>query len=48
MFLMYVLRWNSGPKPRTEAHLVGHESKVVRLSDPAALDRWMAALPVHD
>jgi adenylate kinase family enzyme len=45
MFLIYVLRWNSGPRPRTEAKLAGHEGKVVRLPDPAALGRWMDSLP---
>ena len=44
-FFWYVLRWNSGPGPRTEALLVGHEAKVVRLRNPAALSRWLGTLP---
>ncbi len=34
-----------GPGPRTEAHLRGHEGKVVRLRGPKALERWLATLP---
>ena len=41
-FLWYVARWNSGPGPRTEAKLIGHESKIVRLRSPAQLDDWIA------
>ena len=44
-FLWYVLRWNSGPGPRTEAALVGHEAKVIRLKNPTALSRWLDTLP---
>ena len=40
-FFFYVLRWNSGPGPRTEARLKGHEHKVIRLKSPVALERWM-------
>lgn len=43
-FLVYLIRWNSGPKLRTEAALHGHENKIVRLGSPAALNRWMAML----
>ncbi len=43
-FLWYLLRWNSGPRPRTEAALKGHEAKVVRLKTPEALDRWRDTL----
>ena len=43
-FLLYLLRWNSGPRPRTEARLKGHEDKVIRLKSPAALRRWMATI----
>jgi adenylate kinase family enzyme len=43
-FLWYLIRWNSGPRPRTEATLRGHEGKVIRLKSPAALDQWMATL----
>ena len=44
MFIWYLIRWNAGPRPRTEAALKGHEAKVVRLTSPAALDAWLAAL----
>lgn len=44
-FLFYLIRWNSGPRPRTEAKLKGHEAKVVRLESPEALARWMDTLP---
>ncbi len=43
-FLIYLLRWNSGPRPRTEAKLKGHEDKVIRLKSPVALERWIATL----
>ena len=44
-FLLYLLRWNSGPKVRTEARLKGHEDKVIRLRSPEALERWLDLLP---
>lgn len=40
-FFFYVLQWNAGPGPRTEAALKGHEHKVVRLTSPAALEDWL-------
>ncbi len=43
-FLLYVMQWRFGPGPRTEAALKGHEQKVIRLTSPAALDRWMDSL----
>lgn len=43
-FFWYALRWNSGPRPRTEAQLVGYEDKIVRLRHPAALKLWLAGL----
>ena len=42
-FLWYVARWNSGPRPRTEAKLAGYEDKIVRLTSPRQLDQWIAA-----
>jgi adenylate kinase family enzyme len=45
-FLIYLLRWNSGPRPRTEQHLKGHEAKVIRLHNPEELQRWLGVLPV--
>jgi adenylate kinase family enzyme len=43
-FLIYLLRWNSGPRVRTEARLKGHEDKIVRLRSPDELQRWMDSL----
>ncbi len=43
-FLLYLIRWNSGLRPRTEAKLKGHEDMVIRLKSPAALQRWMATI----
>ena len=43
-FLFYLMRWNSGPRVRTEARLKGYEAKVVRLHSPADLQRWMDSL----
>ena len=43
-FLVYLVRWNSGPRIRTERVLQGHEAKVIRLKKPAELNRWMATL----
>ena len=40
-FLVYLIRWNSGPKLRLEAKLKGHEAKVIRLKSPDALARWL-------
>lgn len=44
-FFLYVLQWRLGPGPRTEAALRGHEQKVIRFKNPAALARWMDSLP---
>jgi adenylate kinase family enzyme len=44
-FLFYLIQWNSGPRPRTEAKLRGHEDKVIRLRSPAELQHWMDSLP---
>lgn len=44
-FFWYVLRWNQGPRPRTEAALAGFEGKITRLRNPAALERWLKSLP---
>lgn len=43
-FLFYLIRWNSGPRLRTEAKLKGHEGKVIRMKSPQELDRWMDSL----
>jgi adenylate kinase family enzyme len=44
-FLIYLLRWNSGPRVRTEQRLKGHENKLIRLRSPDELQRWMDSLP---
>ena len=44
-FLIYLMRWNSGPRPRMEAKLRGHEHKIIRLRSPDELQRWMDLLP---
>lgn len=41
-FFLYVLRWNTGPRPRTEAAIAPWAGKVVRLTGPASLARWRA------
>jgi adenylate kinase family enzyme len=46
-FLIYLIRWNSGPRIRTEIALKGHEAKIVRLTSPEALKRWRDALPTR-
>ena len=46
-FLIYLLRWNNGPRIRTEQSLKGHEAKVVRLTSPEELAQWLDALPAH-
>jgi adenylate kinase family enzyme len=43
-FLIYLLRWNSGPRVRTEQRLKGHEHKIIRLRSPDELQRWMDSL----
>ena len=43
-FFVYLMRWNSGPRIRTEARLKGHENKIVRLRGPGELRRWMDLL----
>lgn len=44
-FLIYLMRWNSGPRLRTEQMLKGHEAKVIRLHNPDELQRWMDSFP---
>lgn len=43
-FLIYLMRWNSGPRLRTEERLKGHEAKIIRLRSPGELQRWMDSL----
>lgn len=44
-FLIYLLRWNSGPRLRAEQRLRGHEGKVLRFKTPAQLEAWLETLP---
>lgn len=44
-FLFYLIRRNSGPRIRMEAHLIGHEAKIIRLRKPDQVQRWMDSLP---
>jgi adenylate kinase family enzyme len=44
-FLIYLMRWNSGPRVRTEARLKDHKDKVIRLRSPDELQSWMDSLP---
>jgi adenylate kinase family enzyme len=43
-FLLYLLQWNSGPRVRAEGRLQGHESKIIRLNSPEALERWLRTI----
>jgi adenylate kinase family enzyme len=40
-FLIYLIRWNAGPRIRMQAHLKGHEAKIIRLKDPRATALWI-------
>ena len=42
-FFWYVMRWNSGPRVRTEAKLAQFHGTLVRLTSPGALERWRDA-----
>ncbi len=42
-FFWYVINWNSGPRPRTEARLAGFSGNLVRLTSPAMLADWRKA-----
>jgi len=44
-FLAYILRWNQGPRPRTEAALEGFAGELIRLKNPQALRHWLTKLP---
>ena len=43
-FLIYLIRWNKGPRLRMERQLTGHEDKIIRLKSPLELQRWMDSL----
>ena len=42
-FFWYVMTWNRGPGPRTEAKLAAYAAKVIRLTSPHALAEWRKA-----
>lgn len=42
-FFWYVMNWNSGPRPRTEAQLACYKGTLIRLSNPRTLADWRAA-----
>ncbi len=42
-FFWYVMNWNAGPRPRTEAHIAPHAGKVIRLQSPQMLAEWRKA-----
>lgn len=44
-FLLYLIRWNSGPRLRTEEKLKHYTGTLVRLKCPADLAAWLATLP---
>ena len=44
-FLLYILRWNHGPRLRTEAALTGFRGELIRLKNPRALQQWLTGLP---
>ena len=46
-FLIYLLRWNSGPRIRTEGRIKGYEEKVIRLTSPEQTAVWLRALPAN-
>ncbi|WP_296716685.1 AAA family ATPase [Erythrobacter sp.] len=46
-FFWYVLNWNSGPRPRTEAQFAPYADKVVRLTSPRTLAQWRKANNLH-
>jgi len=43
-FLLYLIRWNRGPRIRLEAELEGHEDKVIRFHTPLELQNWTDSL----
>lgn len=45
-FILYLLTWNSGPRPRTEEKLKDFRGTLIRLKNPAELSRWKASLPL--
>lgn len=46
-FFWYVINWNSGPRPRTEAAIAPWADKVVRLTSPRELALWREGHNLH-
>lgn len=44
-FFLYLLAWNTGPRPRTEARLREYDGNMIRLANPRALKSWLDTLP---
>ncbi len=44
-FMLYLLRWNSGPRPRTEEKLASYGGELVRLKNPVELAYWVNKFP---
>ena len=44
-FFLYLVAWNTGPRPRTEARLREYEGTMIRLANPSALQSWLDTLP---
>jgi adenylate kinase family enzyme len=42
-FFWYVMTWNSGPGPRTEAKLANYKGNIIRLKGPRELAQWRKA-----
>jgi adenylate kinase family enzyme len=42
-FFWYVMTWNAGPGPRTEAKLASYTGDLVRLNSPRMLAEWRKA-----
>ena len=46
-FLWYVATWRLGPGPRTDRALAAHRAKVIHLTSPRSVERWLASLPAR-
>lgn len=44
-FFLYLLAWNTGPRPRTEARLREYDGNMIRFANPRALKSWLDTLP---
>ncbi|MEO8619034.1 MAG: topology modulation protein [Sphingomicrobium sp.] len=43
-FILYVMGWNHGPRPRTEAALSRFAGRIIRLRSPKELARWLSSI----